>query len=139
MNQFKRIIIVDDDNLVIMICSHIIKKYVPNAEIVAFTSPEKVIPYLEAQYTNTPVETIMFLDINMPIMSGWDVLNGLNKIKYQMTTWVAVYMFSSSVIYEDRQLSNRHPMVTDFVEKPLTIEKLTQLITQGVSKVPLIS
>lgn len=128
MTDYKRIIIIDDDNIVTTICKYLIKKHLPEMEVASFLSPLKGVEYIKEEYTSLPVKSILLLDINMPGMNGWEVLDELDKLDSAVVNPLTVYMFSSSISMDDKKQSLDHPLVLDFIEKPLTIEKLQQII-----------
>ena len=80
---------------------------------------------------STPPQVI-FLDINMPIMNGWDFLDILNKKGWDRLP--KIYMLTSSISPEDIQKSEAHPMVDNYITKPLNLEKLGALKTNLLQK-----
>lgn len=130
MSSIKRIIIIDDDLLAGRICCHIIKRSAPGIDVCLFTSPEEGLEYIRTVYVSNPVKSMLLLDINMPLVSGWDVLEGLECVQDAIKEYLLIYIFSSSVSIQDRALSNQHPLVTGFIEKPLTKQKLLEIMLQ---------
>jgi hypothetical protein len=70
---------------------------------------------------------IVFLDINMPTMSGWEFLLKFEKYNETIKNQFDIFMFSSSINPADINRAKQDPMVIDFIEKPLEIEKLIKL------------
>ncbi|WP_158975430.1 response regulator [Cellulophaga sp. L1A9] len=62
---------------------------------------------------------LIFLDINMPVMNGWELLEALNKTPSKAAFKVVI--LTSSIDYSDREKADQHAQVFKFVEKPLTI------------------
>lgn len=72
---------------------------------------------------------ILLLDINMPYMSGWDVLDVLiAALKDENNNLLRIFMLSSSVAIADKIRAATNPYVSGYLEKPLTIKDLTDLI-----------
>ncbi len=127
MTNVERIIIIDNDPIVNLLCLHIIKKTHPGMHVLSFTSPEEGLEYIQFEYQQYAVKTILLLDINMPTLSGWEVLEQLEPYKEMIHQYMSIYMFSSSVNSEDKELSRLHPLIEGFIEKPLTAQKLAAI------------
>ena len=96
MSGIKRIIVIDDDLIVNKICSHVIKKNLPGVEACLFTSPEKGLEFIHHAYATNPVETLLLLDINMPVMSGKETLKRLKQDQGYSNIPVVVFTTSSN-------------------------------------------
>lgn len=73
---------------------------------------------------------LIFLDINMPVMDGWDFLNEFEKFDEIHTSKMHVYMVSSSVYSEDINRSKKYPSIKVFISKPLVKEKIEEIIRE---------
>ncbi|MBE2218886.1 MAG: response regulator [Ignavibacteria bacterium] len=123
-----RIIVLDDDSINNMFCRYIIKEALEEkSEIVMFTSPQKALIYINAEYAINGISTVLFLDINMPVLSGWDVLDELSKTSSAVKENITVYMLSSSVDPNDKKRADKFDMVNGFYEKPLTVEAVQDI------------
>jgi response regulator RpfG family c-di-GMP phosphodiesterase len=69
-------------------------------------------------------EIIIFLDINMPVMNGWEFLNACIENNLDETVPIRLVMLTSSIDSQDFNLSRKYEMVKDFITKPLTPQKL---------------
>lgn len=78
--------------------------------------------------TKKDLPEVVFLDLNMPVMDGWGFLDELTKL--ELPKKIAVYVVSSSIDIRDEQKSKEYDMVVDFISKPLTTEKLRQLLDE---------
>jgi CheY-like chemotaxis protein len=71
---------------------------------------------------------VIFLDINMPIMNGWNFLEEFDKIYDSLPKKVLIYVVSSSVDESDMEKSKSFMSVTDYVIKPINKEKYRLLL-----------
>lgn len=125
--QYKKVIVIDDDPINNMICEKMLH-YIGFAEhIDSFLSAVDALEWLKDFKENTS-DVFILLDINLPLMNGWEFLDQLQILKENgYTPDFDIYMHSSSVSIEDQQKALGHPLVKGFLLKPLTLEKLVQL------------
>ncbi len=121
-------IFIDDDFVNNKVCQLLIRKMMPDASISAFTDPEEGVGYFKKIYEEDGLKNIiLFLDINMPVMSGWEVLEELKNL-FGGNKLIRIYMLSSSVDPSDIEKS-KDPYLEGYIEKPLSVAKL-----QGILK-----
>ena len=114
-------ILVDDDSTNNLICKIIIKQLSADSTIEIFTDPLLALRYLKEEYcTNSPGKTILFLDINMPVISGWEFLNIYKIFNKNIKDSINIFILSSSIDQKDRNNAIQNPNVIDYLEKPLT-------------------
>lgn len=114
-------IVVDDDRITLFIAKKLIKEALGILDIQTFLKPEEALHYLKNDFDfNINEPAILLLDINMPVVSGWDFLNYFNGLNDEIKKAIHIYVVSSSVDPNDKvkALSNRN--VVAFVSKPLT-------------------
>ncbi|RVU02816.1 response regulator [Mucilaginibacter limnophilus] len=70
---------------------------------------------------------IILLDLNMPLLSGWEFLEHFNEIYPKLSKPVDVYVLSSSVDEADREMALMYPFVKDFFIKPMTSSVMRNL------------
>ncbi len=116
----KRVLLIDDDPIQNLINSKMIKKVNPNIELSVAENGQEAADSCFTNDQNLP-ETI-FLDINMPIMDGWEFLDFLSGSNLEARP--NIYMLSSSVSPEDVKKSESNPLVKGFITKPLSLKKL---------------
>ncbi|MEQ8706929.1 MAG: response regulator [Phaeodactylibacter sp.] len=86
------------------------------------------------QQPSEPVRpNIIFLDINMPRMNGWDVLNALKEMG-ESAHQSMVVMLSTSQNPEDQEKAKAYPFVHGYLHKPLTEEALSEIVEAYLSK-----
>jgi CheY-like chemotaxis protein len=125
-NQFaenhQSIWFIDDDVINNLLNERLLKKHFPQISCKTFSEAERAFDEL---ITNTDqLPDAIFLDINMPVMNGWDFLdNLLNKNLNLM-----VYMLTSSIDPKDQEKALGYSAVKDFISKPLKEERLRNII-----------
>ena len=116
------IYLIDDDEIQNLINTRVISIVSEGIEVKAFTSAEIALSDLKGKQDGLP--DMIFLDINMPKMNGWDFLDAYQNEENQ----VKVYMLSSSINNKDIQKSETYEIVNGFICKPLVVEKLSEIL-----------
>ncbi|HEY6976817.1 MAG TPA: response regulator [Chitinophagaceae bacterium] len=130
MKAFSRFLIIDDDPSNNFLCEIMVKKAMAGMDIQSFLQPEIAVDYIKKEYANgNVVPTVLFLDINMPVMTGWDVLKMLETFDETIIRQLTIYLVSSSVDQMDKKRASENPLVMDYIEKPVTVEKLKQILS----------
>ena len=118
-------IVIDDDNMNNIICFNIIKQTIKGAVVNTFTEPEKGLEYILSGYSDeNSSDAVLFLDINMPSLSGWEVLDKFKDFPESIKKRIKIHMLSSSVNPLDKRKAQDNPYVSSYVEKSLSKIKL---------------
>jgi len=131
MKPVNNIIFIDDDIMSNLIHEKIAQTISPQMQISSYLDSVVALSYLK-QIAKTNLEKfpdIIFLDLNMPEMDGWEFLEELNRLKAFSLKNCKVYMVTSSIDHGDIEKAKSHKMVHDFISKPLTNDKLYTLIS----------
>ena len=130
----RRFILIDDDALTNLLSKKIILKNINNVEVKDFIDPELALEHIEAEFgqNQSEGETIIFLDINMPTLTGWEFLDKFERFSTLIKNQFRIYMLSSSVDPADVQRAKLNPLVTDFIEKPINKVVLVKLFKSEV-------
>lgn len=120
--------VVDDDSTNNLICEFTIRKFNRNAIVSSHLEPEKALLYIEEDYIGLekPKPTIMFLDVNMPGMSGFEFLDEFIKFDEGIQKQFTIYILSSSIEDFNYQ-AKKYPFVAGFLTKPLRIPHLEEI------------
>ena len=125
-----RILLIDDLEMNNIISSFTIKKLFPAIEIVSFTEPLEGLVYIKESYQQCKIPMLMLLDINMPILNGWEVLDILNLCSSELTEHLNIYILSSSIDPRDKKRAMDAPKVLGFFERPLTAEMVQRALSE---------
>ncbi|GGW95172.1 response regulator [Salegentibacter mishustinae] len=112
------IILVDDQPIANFITRKLLEIEGYNEDVIDFTNPEEALVYLEDKQN-----TLIFLDLNMPEMNGWEFLDYL-KSKSQEHR---IIILTSSTSTIDQNRAKEYDSVIKYVEKPLNKDKFKKL------------
>jgi CheY-like chemotaxis protein len=127
MNK-RNFIIIDDDPISNSICSILFMKFIPNINILTFTLPEEAFEFIISEYSRKQHPSIvLFLDINMPVMTGWDFLKRFEEQENSFKSKFKIYMMSSSIDQVDKKRAFDNKYVIDLLLKPLTKKTLLSI------------
>lgn len=127
MKIFDKVLIIDDDPIHNMVSSKLIEKAQFAHKTDKVLSGKLALQYLERTIEENTLPDLIFLDINMPLMDGWEFLDRFKDMKKNLGKEVYILMLTSSISPDDIERSQHHPMVFDFVTKPLSLEKLKDI------------
>lgn len=105
----------------------VIKKSNAAETVISETSAIEALEYLRSKNDNNrPQPDLIFLDINMPGMNGWEFLDEYQKLDKELQGHVIVIMLTTSENPDDRIRAIK--VVPDFRTKPVTTEMLEEII-----------
>jgi len=131
---FKKVLFIDDDPVQNDLCTYVVET-LPNCnelEILSFTNPEEGFQYIATTCSQHPVTTVLFLDVNMPELTGWDVLEKMKELNNETLQHITTYILSSSIDIADIRKAAAHPLVKGFISKPLT-SHLQRIFTDTIN------
>ncbi|WP_209330267.1 response regulator [Lunatimonas salinarum] len=124
MHLFDLIVLIDDDPINNLINKRLINKLHISPATKDFLEAELALSDIQSK--DTQQKLLILVDINMPVMNGWDFLEEYAQSCIGRKD--TIIMLSSSIDFQDRQRAKEFPYVSGFIEKPLTFEKLKPLI-----------
>lgn len=132
--MYNKILCVDDDTITLMLCKKVIEKSDFSKQIDTAQNGEDALMYFDELKNNLEEDKnfilpqLMFLDLNMPIMGGWEFLDIFSNNNYcDFFPDLKVIVLSSTIDPRDIEKSKSYSMVIDFLSKPITKEMLYSL------------
>ena len=125
-----KVLIIDDDHINNFLCRKVMELSGFSQDVHDCNSVDEGLTYLKSVIAKEPQNfpDILFLDINMPVRSGWDFLEEYKELLEQdALKSMKIYMLSSSVYEEDIERANNNDLISQYVTKPLDKEVLANL------------
>lgn len=121
----KSIFVIDDCQLNLSIAKFIIKRYSSFDKITCYSEAQKALEDIVCNRNNKILlPDVLLLDLNMPVMDGWQFLDTYMEINACLVKDIDVYILSSSTDSREIQRSKQYGCVKGFFSKPLTPEML---------------
>ncbi|UZR99466.1 response regulator [Chondrinema litorale] len=129
MKKVNCIMLVDDNPDDNFFHERIIKKSGAAEIVITKETGYDALEYLKLQrYQKLAHPQLIFLDINMPGMNGWEFIEEYNKLEKDQQGEHVIVMLTTSKNPDDKVFANKNINVTDFKSKPLTKEILEEVI-----------
>lgn len=121
MKHSKSLILIDDDEIVVYLTQKIVSQNDLVELIKVFNNGKDAIDYLKENINNPELlPEIIFLDLFMPIMDGWEFLDEYITLRPRMGKSITIYIISSSVSPTDINRAKKYSEVSDYIIKPVT-------------------
>jgi response regulator RpfG family c-di-GMP phosphodiesterase len=111
-------VVVDDEEIDLFIAKRLLNEQFGVNDIHTFQKGGEALRFLKC-YDEDQTITVL-LDLNMPVVSGWDFLEFFNQFEDSLKSRVHIYLLTSSVHPADRIRAFSNPNVIAFISKPLT-------------------
>ena len=129
MTPLKQLTMVDDDDVFVFLTTRMLEKYQLVDLIKIFDNGYDALVFIKENLDNIEaLPDIILLDLSMPIMDGWQFLNEFVKINPKIGKKITIYICSSSISPDDLARAKAINAVSDFIIKPMTKEKLVEMI-----------
>ncbi|CAH0336613.1 MAG: response regulator [Flavobacterium sp.] len=130
MKKINTFCIVDDDDIYQFTTSLFLKKTDLVNKVIVFSNGLKAINFLKEEMENSEnIPDILFLDVNMPVMDGWEFLEEYLLIKPMMPKTIVIYMVTSSVDEKDVLRAKNISALSGYLVKPISSENIVEVIS----------
>lgn len=125
---YKKVLIIDDDEISNFISQKLLEQCKVAEVIHSNDNAREALVFIESCLNNNGVlPDMILLDINMPLMNGWDFLKKFEAIAGVTKESTKLYILSSSVYSKDFDTAAKHDLVNGYIVKPLSKEKLLEI------------
>jgi CheY-like chemotaxis protein len=127
MKKNKIICIIDDEEINQFILTTIIKNLNSEIKILSFNNGEVALNSLTQLYdSKEDMPDIILLDINMPVMSGWQFMDEF--VKLQIGKKTAIYIVTSSSSLDDKKKAKTYSDISGYLTRPIEKNTLKEII-----------
>lgn len=128
--KLDKVLLIDDSDADNFIHQRVIKKADITNNIIVKKSGQEALDYLSTLVDETlyPVPNLVFLDINMPGMNGWEFLEHYEKLPLNQKAEIIVCMLTTSISETDKKKAETLPHIKSYKHKPLTQETLMEVV-----------
>jgi CheY-like chemotaxis protein len=133
--KLKCVLLVDDDNGANFINRMIIEEAGITDHIEITLNGQEALDYLakSGKYKDKGTRTapeLILLDINMPVIDGWEFLDEYNKLKEDQKNSSIIVLLTTSLNPDDKKRAEKNPVISSFENKPLDLKILEKIVTK---------
>lgn len=118
-------ILIDDSKMDLFLMDKVIKTVYPESPVMSFEQPDKAVEYFRENAP--PMDYTVFLDINMPVISGFQFLEFFDTLDENRKQHYRIYIITSSHNVTDIERGKSNKYVIDVLTKPLSKDILLTL------------
>jgi len=130
--KYEIVMLIDDNDIDNFINEQMVKGCNFSETVYVNTSTRSAVEFLKNLSVNKALRkdhlpSIIFLDINMPILDGFQFIEEFEKLEASLVDSIRIVMLTSSINPSDKERSKQYKSVVGFLHKPLTEEALESL------------
>jgi CheY-like chemotaxis protein len=130
MNDSKpQVLLIDDDQVYLFAATKTIEATGLAGTVDVCTNGLDALEYLNRIISSSgKLPDVIFIDINMPVMDGWEFLEEYKTLSTRINDNIKIYILSSSVDKNDIMRSKEYSSVIEYVVKPVYKEKFSEIL-----------
>ncbi|XDD48481.1 response regulator [Leptospira sp. WS39.C2] len=129
LQQVSKVFLIEDDVVTTFLIKTLMEKFSFATEILTFQNGAVALDALNHSGT---YPDLLFLDLNMPIMNGWEFLDQIKGDRNY--SQIPIYILTSSIDPADKSRSHHFPNVKGYLVKPLGVKDLKSIQWEGKNK-----
>jgi CheY-like chemotaxis protein len=123
--KYKKVMVVDDNEIDLYVAEFVMKNAKFSEEVICMKSGVDALEYLRPLISDPDeIPQFIFLDINMPEMTGFEFLDEYKNLPENIRKKCIVMMLTTSLNEDDRLQAEQNEFVSKFLNKPLDKDKL---------------
>lgn len=129
MRTLTKICIVDDDDIYRFTIERTLESLELATKTMTFSDGEQAINFISDHHNeDAELPDIIFLDIDMPVMDGFQFMEEYEKIKSNVAKDMTIYMVSSSMDPVDIDSAKKIASISDYIVKPISSDRLKSIL-----------
>jgi CheY-like chemotaxis protein len=131
--NLKSILLIDDDKATNILHKYIIKKTNEHIFTHIASDAQQGLDYLlrKDEFDNDtlfPLPDIIFLDINMPVMDGWEFMEEYNNLQDSQKAHTLIMLLTTSINPSEKKRATETAGISGFMNKPLSVVKFQEIM-----------
>lgn len=127
----KQVCLIDDDEVFVFLTRKLIERTHQDVSLKIFNNGQDAIEYLASIADDASrLPDMILLDINMPVMDGWEFLKAYENISFCEAHKTSLYIVTSSISPYEVERAKHIPSVKEFIVKPMVKDKFVDLISE---------
>jgi len=122
-----QIVLVDDDPIGVFMTERLLKREGFVDTFTSFQFPVEALGFLRNQILADQLPQVILLDLNMPLIDGWAFLDALKPYEVQLQSQCSIFLLTSSLAPSDIARAEEHPLVAEYIRKPLDSHKIQKI------------
>jgi CheY-like chemotaxis protein len=127
------VLLIDDDTIYQFVSCKTLEATGYANKIKVCSNGDEAYRFLEENMHNAAeLPDVILLDVNMPVMNGWQFLDAYQSLKANLAKEIQIFLVTSSMNDQDKEYSKRYNCVQDYIVKPLVREKISEILSHAV-------
>ncbi|MGN7205150.1 response regulator [Pedobacter sp. SAFR-022] len=125
----KNVWLIDDDEVFVFLTKKLIARSELEVTVETYINGQDAIEQLQSLAEDeNALPDIILLDLNMPVMDGWEFLKAYEDINFSNPNKIHLYIVTSSISPYEVERAKQIPAVQEFIVKPMVKDKFIDLI-----------